>query len=402
MTGLFLFNSLFISLCIVLPNTSSLSAQNQSLDNIKAAKEKSEKEIAYLNQLLSETANSKTVSLNKLTIAQKKIAESQKLVGTLNQEVHYLEQAMKENEKKRSALIEQKEILFSMYSKLIYGLWKRRNSTDKLVYLFASSDFNQAYRRYKYFEQIQDYSKRQLASVEKINDSLYFRNQELRRYAFQKMTTLTDIGKQNRDLIKQKEEANNLVKTLTKNEKDIKAKLKKEQDNRDRLAEQLSKLIAAQIKKSGSKTKDIKLTPKEKAISTDFSTNAGKLPWPVAEGVITEKFGITQHPDHKWVKISNGGISISTSKNSEVRSVFEGVVTTLYFMPGMNNVVIIQHGNYFTVYSNLIKVNVKEGQTVTMKQAIGTLAYDKDKGSVLNFQVWQNLNKQDPEWWLAK
>ncbi|MDL2231198.1 peptidoglycan DD-metalloendopeptidase family protein [Porphyromonadaceae bacterium OttesenSCG-928-L07] len=380
----------------------SITVSAQSINAIKKEKERSEKEIAYLNKLLGETANSKSASLNKLNILQEKILQSKKLLNTLHQEVSYQEKIIAKNEKKRTELLEKKEAMMDMYSKLIYGLWKKRDNTNKLMFIFSSSDFNQAYKRYKYFEQIQSYSKKQLAVIEQINDSLYYRNQEIKKYVEQKNTTLKEINQQNRELIIQQSNENGLIRELQKKEKEITKKLNNEQKNRNRLTNELNKLIAAQTKKSGSSSTQYKLTPEEKIISEDFSKNKGKLPWPVTQGIISEKFGINQHPVYSKVKMVNNGISITTSKNVEVRAIFKGVVSEILFMPGFNNVIIIRHGNYLTVYSNLIDVRVKKGQTVDTKETIGKVAYDEDKGSIINFQVWHNTEKQNPEFWLAK
>ena len=171
---------------------------------------------------------------------------------------------------------------------------------------------------------------------------------------------------------------------------------------RKRLADQLNKLIEAQIKKSGGTDGKYKLTPEEKIISTDFAKNKGRLPWPVVEGIISEKFGIKKHPLYQRVEIINSGINITTPKNSEVRSVFNGVVSEIYYTPEMNNVVVVRHGSYMTVYANLSDVYVKRGDKISTKGTIGKIANDVDKGSVLNFQVWEDLNKMNPELWLVK
>lgn len=374
----------------------------QSINSIKKDKEKSEKEIAYLNKLLEEAKNDKTVSVEKLKILQQKIVQSKKLISSLRQEVKYLENQIGRNEIRIAELTADKQSTLSMYSKLIYGLWKKRNKTNKLMFIFASSDFNQAYNRYKYFEQIQSYSKRQLMLISQMNDSLNVKNAELKKYITLKNTALNDIDTKNRDLVSQQESENKLIRDLQKKEKDIVRKLQTETKNRQRLERELNKLIASQAKKSGGTSSKYKLTPEEKLLSDDFAKNKGKLPWPVTQGFISEKFGISPHPVYKHVVTTNNGVNITSSKNAEVRAVFNGVVTDISLMPGFNNTVIIRHGNYLTVYTNLVYVNVKKGEKVSTKQVIGKVAHDNEKGSVLLFQVWNNLEKQNPELWLAK
>lgn len=373
----------------------------QSIQDIKKEKEKSEKEIAYLNKLLNEARNNKNVSLTRLNIIQKKIIQSKKIISSLEKEVLFFEGQMKENEIRLTELTRTRESMLDLYSKLIYNLWKKKDNTTKLMFIFSSSDFNQAYYRYKYFEQIQSYSKRQLVQISRLNDSLYVRNMQLKEYVNQKNAALKEIDLKNADLLVQQKNESQFVRELQSKEKNIIRKLQNEQKNRNRLAKELNKLIASQTKKSGSSTSAYKMTPEEKLLSEDFAKNKGKLPWPVNQGVISEKFGVNVHPVYKRVEMLNNGINISTLKNAEIRTVFNGVISEILFMPGFNNVIIIQHGNYFTVYSNLADIVVKKGQKVSTKQIIGKIAYDNENGSVLNFQIWKNMDKLDPESWLA-
>lgn len=373
----------------------------QSIQDIKKEKEKSEKEIAYLNKLLNEARNNKNVSLTRLNIIQKKIIQSKKIISSLEKEVLFFEGQMKENEIRLTELTRTRESMLDLYSKLIYNLWKKKDNTTKLMFIFSSSDFNQAYYRYKYFEQIQSYSKRQLVQISRLNDSLYVRNMQLKEYVNQKNAALKEIDLKNADLLVQQKNERQFVQELQSKEKNIIRKLQNEQKNRNRLSKELNKLIASQTKKSGSSTSAYKMTPEEKLVSEDFAKNKGKLPWPVNQGVISEKFGVNVHPVYKRVEMLNNGINISTLKNAEIRTVFNGVISEILFMPGFNNVIIIQHGNYFTVYSNLADIVVKKGQKVSTKQMIGKIAYDNENGSVLNFQVWKNMDKLDPESWLA-
>ena len=148
-------------------------------------------------------------------------------------------------------------------------------------------------------------------------------------------------------------------------------------------------------------TEYMKLTPEEKLISDDFAKNRGKLPWPVEQGFVSEKFGVNVHPVFKQVKLNNAGITITTSRNADVRAVFKGVVTEIMFIPGDNNVVIVRHGNYLTVYSNLVEIFIKKGDTVNVKQKIGKLAVSSGNNSTLNFQVWRDKDNLDPQLWLT-
>lgn len=379
----------------------------QSVTTVRKQKEKTEKEISYLNKLLQDAAKNKNVSTEKLNILQEKIAQSKKLLNSLNQEVNYLQENISRNELRISELEAEKNSMLDLYSKLVYSTWKKRNKTDKLMFIFSSADFNQAYNRFKYFQQIQEYSGRQLELIHQVNDSLNMKNQDLKQLMGQKNIVLNTIHVKSKELESEKLKENSYVTELQKKEKELKRRLQKQIQDRERLAKQLNKLISQQIKKGKDSSSGSRLTPEEKLISDDFARNKGKLPWPVIEGFISKKFGLSTDPVHKLVKMFNYGVDITTSKNAQVRAVFSGVVTQIGFISGGNNVVVIQHGDYFTVYPNLIKVTVKQGDKVNTKDILGTVNYDSEEGSILNFQIWKITGKTEPdklnpEQWLAK
>lgn len=384
----------------------SLNVFSQSIEDIKKQKEKAEKEIVYLNKLLKDADKNKAVSTEKVNILQEKIVQSERVLHSLSQELAYLKKDISDNESRIAELERRKESLLGMYANLVYETWKKRDKIDKLMFIFSSSDFNQAYNRFRYFQQIQDYSKRQLKLIGQVNDSLNIRNNELNHLVAQKNDLMVTINTKNQELESERAKENRYVAELRKKEKDLKKKLEAEMQKRQRLAKELNRLITQQTKKASSKNNG-QLTPEQKLISDDFAKNKGRLPWPVAEGFISEKFGVSVHSLHKYLKISNDGIDITTSKGAEVRSVFKGVVLDICFFPGLNYMVVIQHGNYFTAYPNLLDVKVKKGDTVETKQVLGKIGHDNEKGSVLNFQIWQNVGKSqlvklNPELWLAK
>ena len=376
----------FLGILLVLFFSLEINVSAQSISDIKKQKAKTEKEIAYLNSLL-----------------RQKIQQSKKLLSSLNQEVGLIQNNISANEQRIKELEENKKSMLDLYAKLVYGSWKKRNKTDKLMFIFSSADFNQAYNRFKYFQQIQEYSKRQLHMIQAVNDSLDVKNKELKDLFAQKNTALNEIGVQSKELESEQLKENQYIAQIQKKEKDFRKKLQAEMQKRQRLAKQLDKLIANQIKKSGSTTSTYKLTPEEQLVSNDFAKNKGKLPWPVTEGFISEKFGVFNHSIHKLVEVASRGIGITTSKNAEVRSVFQGVVSVAMYMNDIDSyVVIIRHGSYFTVYINLQEVKVNQGDVVKTKQVIGKVAHDEEKGSVLNFEVFKDTEKLNPELWLAK
>ena len=354
-----------------------------------------------MNKLLENARKDKSSTIQKVSIINQKIDKGKEMIQSLMNEVNYLDGQIKKNESVKYGLESDKQRMLEFYSKMVYETWKKRNESDKLIYIFSSSSFAQAYARYKYFEQVQDYSKRQIQLIEQTNDSLTAINRELSKLIILKSETQSKITSQNNQLIREQNEANTYIADLKKKEKELLRKLNIEIKNRERFKKELEKLIAAQAKKSGSKNSTYKLTPEEKLISDDFAKNRGKLPWPVEQGLVSEKFGVNVHPVFKQVKLNNAGITITTSRNADVRAVFKGVVTEIMFIPGDNNVVIVRHGNYLTVYSNLVEIFIKKGDTVNVKQKIGKLAVSSGNNSTLNFQVWRDKDNLDPQLWLT-
>ena len=188
----------------------------QSINSIKKQKEKSEKEIVYLNKLLKEAMSNKSVSTEKLNILRQKIVESRKLLSVLNQEMKYLQGNIAGNEKRISELESEREAMLDLYAKLVYGSWKKRNKVDKLMFIFSSSDFNQAYNRFKYFQQIQEYSKRQLHLIRQVNDSLNRRNQNLKDLLVQKDAVANTINHRNQELESEQVKENQYMTQLRK------------------------------------------------------------------------------------------------------------------------------------------------------------------------------------------
>jgi len=375
----------------------------QNIETLKKNKQKSEKEIEYLNKLLKEAKKDKYVSLNKLSLLKRKIKSGKSLQNSLNKEVNVFESMISSNQIKIDELLRQKNNMLILYSKLIYTNWKTSKSTSSLYFLLSSDNFKQAYRRYRYLMQIKDYSELQLNYILNINDSLEIVNSSLNSLISKKNISLNKIDKNNRDLELQQLTHDKYIKKLRQKESSINRKLKLENSNRKKFEIELKKLIASEVKKSGgSKKGKYILTHNEKILSDKFILNRGKLPWPVKQGIITEHFGTNIQESHHFVRLNNDGINITTSKNADVYSIFKGKVTSVLLVPGSNNTVIIRHGNYLTVYVNLSKVTVRKDDYVSTGQKIGTIAFDNEKGSVLKFQLWKDFNKYDPENWLAK
>lgn len=381
-------------------------------------KEKIENDIAYTNKLLAETKKNKQISLNQLIILNNKINQREELITTINSEIGSIDERIQTNQKETSKLSAQVKKIKEAYARMIFYAYKNRSAYARLMYLFASSNINQAFRRLEYLKQYARYRKKQAENIMNATDLLNEKVSELKSIKTSKSTLLKTKESEKTELAQEKEEKNTSVKTLMKKEKELRATIKQKEKEAKKLQQSIEAIIAEEIKKATTNNnsttqnnnsttsnnsttiKELGLTDKEIALSTSFCNNKGKLPWPTEKGIVTSTFGIYTHPVLN-IKIKNNGIDITTTAGSKARAVFEGKVTGVINIPGFNKAVIIRHGEYLTVYSNLSEVSVKTGDLVTVKQEIGSIATDAEESKTeLHFEVWYGKTPTDPVNWL--
>lgn len=387
-------------------------------EKLQDDKKKLEQDIAYTNKLLSETKKNKQVSLNQLIILNNKINQREELISTINNELSDIESSIgkntKETEKLNNNLLELKQ----EYAKMIIFAYKNRNAFTRLMFIFASSDFNQAYLRLKYLKQYTQYRKKQATQIVRTGQLLTSKISELINIKSGKTKLLTNQEKEKLTLNEEKKEKNSSVKKLQDKEKELVNTIKQKEKESKKLKQAIENIIAEEIKKAAEKSKttttttntntktivksEITLTPEEVVVSNSFVSNKGKLPWPSEKGIVTSTFGKHPHPILGGITIQNNGIDISTSNGAKARAVFEGKVTGVISIPGANKAVIVRHGEYLTVYSNLESVYVKTGDKVKIKQEIGLIYTDTDESKTeLHFEIWNGKILTDPLGWLS-
>jgi septal ring factor EnvC (AmiA/AmiB activator) len=337
---------------------------------------------------------------------------------------------MAEIQKAQTDLFKQLKSLQTEYSETIYRESKNSSKLTKMGFLFSSASINDLFLRYKYLEQYTENRKYQLLQIKKIGEMLKQRQRTLleKKITQQNLINIVKIEAKSLEALKEKQDL--IVRDLNSKESDLKEELEKSKAALASLNSIISKAIEreqnARKVPASRKEKQTELTEREKKIlneretksnakkenssentesrttkiiNKNFGANKSKLSWPV-DGFVSDKFGIKNHPVLKGLKIDNNGIDIQASPNAPVRAVFEGIVLDISQIPGLNNVVAIQHGDYYTVYANLESVNVNINQQVNLRQQIGTVAY-KDGSPEINFQIWHNFNKLNPEPWLG-
>jgi murein hydrolase activator len=402
---------LIIVLLLFFSVAATLAQQDRS--KLEQDKKKVEEEIEYTNRLLDQTRQNRQNSINEVVILNKKISKREELIQTINDQVRLVELQMALVQDSISLLEKDLENLKDEYAKMIYYSYKNKNIYDRLIFILASEDFNQAYQRMKYFEQYNEYRKKQALLIQVKQKRLEIKMEEMAAIRNQKNTLLTGEERQRQQLTLEREEKNKSVQVLSKKEKELQKTLKEKEAAARKLQQAIENIIAEEIRlanerasKPGSTTEKsglFSLTPEERILSDNFMSNRGSLPWPLEKGIISSTFGEHPHPVLKNVKTRNNGIDLLTETGAEARTIFSGVVTRVMNVPNNNNVVIIRHGEFLTVYSNLDQVYVKIGEKVTIKQKIGTIFTNKtDSKTELHFEMWQSKTLLNPEEWLAK
>lgn len=402
-----MFKSLKLSLffaAIVLLISSSVSAQD--ISKLKKQKEKNAKDIAYTQKLLKNTQKKKNFSLGLLSVLNRKISLQEKLIRNIQKELDYTDSKIGKTKKDISTLEKKYEKLKNQYEKLILYAHRQKNSRDKLMFLFASKDFNQAYMRYKYLQQFSEFTRKRGEDLVETKVDLDLKLDGLKLAKKEKQVLLALNTKASNNLSSQKSQQSSVLSQLKKKERTLRRNLRTQRNNDKKLENKIRKIIADQArlaKKKKNTSGAYGLTPEEKVLGVKFGQNKGKLPWPTPTGFISQKFGQHAHPVLKHVRVNNDGVDITTKPESICRAVFKGEVTHILSMPGLNMVVIVKHGSYMTVYSNLAKVKVKKGDLVSAKEQIGVVYTDeKENQTILKFQMWKETNKLNPASWLLK
>ncbi|MBI3500312.1 MAG: peptidoglycan DD-metalloendopeptidase family protein [Bacteroidetes bacterium] len=370
-------------------------------------KQELQKEIEYQNKLLDEVKKNKNRSMIQLAILNNKISRQQELIATLNKEIDLIEGTISETKENILQKESELKILKNDYAKIIFASYKNRDSYSRLMFLFASQDFNQALQRIKYMEYYTEARKKQAGLIEDTQRQLQTKKQELENRKEMQSKALSQKEIETVTLSKQKKDKEETLTDLQKKEKNIRTEIQKKKEQSEKLRKAIEKVIESEIKKSNAlaktETKKIVLTPEEKELSDNFESNKGKLPWPLSEGVITEQFGTHDHPDLPGIKINNNGINIGTNKGASVRAIFNGTVVAVASVGGLEGkVIILKHGEYLSVYSNLEEAYVKQGEKIKTKQSIGKVLTDDNSATELHFEIWKGQSMLNPEGWIVR
>lgn len=398
-------NKLLLSLLLLFLFLATATAQ-ESRSELESRRKQLQEDIEATARELSDTRKTRQATLNRFLILRRSIQQRQALIQTLEKEVSYTNQSIERTQIVLEALEGDLDRLKQEYSQLLRIALRHKLSQSYLQFLFSARSLNDAFQRWQYIRQYERYRKRQANLIQETQMTLQQKADELTVERAEKDSLLLEVKAQQSSMETELQDKNRLLVSLQSDEK----RLADELAEQERAVAELNQLIENVIRKEmlakrkRARTPDaLENTPEtpstDAALSAGFADYRGRLPWPVSSGTIIKPFGVHPHPRLKSVKITNNGIDIRTEQQAPVRAVFEGTVAGTQFIPGYQNTVIIQHGQYYTVYSNLAEVFVKRGDIVQKAQQIGRLNSTKPE---VHFEVWREKNRLNPEQWVQR
>ncbi len=379
-------------------------AQNSKIKELENKRIQLKKEIKQINGLLIDNNKQTKIAYGDLENISIKINRNQDLIKITNEQINLLTTKISNNQEKLNELEIDVMKAKSDYSKMIYNSYKSRLKESRLMFLLSSENFLQALKRTQYMNQYSDNRRSYANKIEYNIATIKLINDTININILSKEQLLNENKLEEKKLSKEKTIQSNLIKGLKRKEKSYKNEIDKKQKLSNQLDKEIERLIKEAIKESNKNTSDnvFTLTPEAKLTAKNFLSNKGNLPWPVERGVIIQRFGLQPHPVVRTTKIKSNGIVIATTKNANVRSVFNGVVLSVLKFKSSNLTVLIQHGNYITAYKNLANVYVEKGQKVNSLQTIG-ITFDNDESkTTLQFSIFENTKALDPYLWIAK
>ena len=392
---------LFISLSL------GLKAQNyqERQKQLEAQKISIKKEIQQINNLINDSRKKSRGLADELEDIQLKISVRDRLIRINNSQVNNLNNIISNQNDRIADLEVDLKKLKDEYSKIVYSSYKKRSSEMKLMFLFASDNINQAFRRFQYFKQYSKYRKEQANKIVSLQEEISNNIDSLDKRKIEKQNVVKENQSVRQTLNQDRVQQNNLYNNLLKDQKNYAVEIQEKEKQARLIDNEIQKLIRLAIAESNNNnnSSNFALTPEGRLISSNFQSNKGRLPWPVREGVITRRFGTQPHPVVRTTTINSNGISIATSANSIAYSVFEGEVLSVYGFSGGNPGVLIRHGKYISNYQNLSSIFVKKGDKVMANDEIGIIFTNESTGkTVLKFNIFNELKPENPTIWLAR
>lgn len=377
----------------------SVSGQNKTKGELQKEKQRSVERIREVEKILNETTAKKKNTLGELSALNQRIIEQQKLISSIRKEISLLNGEIRENNGIIQVLDDDLAELKEEYAAMLFAAQKASNSTTRLTFLFSSESFDQLVMRLRYMEQYSETRKLQAELISQVQAELGQQVKVIEGKREEKNKLLKDCEHENDNLASLKKQHAGLVKTLEKEEKKLRRDLETTRKALAVLDRKINDIIKEEMEREALALKNNKSV--SVALSSSFEENKHKLPWPVSTGFISQGFGRQSHPILKGIILQNDGVNIQTKQNEKVKSVFDGEVRSVAFIPTFGSTVIINHGEYYSVYTGLKEVYVKTGQKVATSQEIGRIISNSEGISELRFQIRKKFTPLDPQAWLV-
>lgn len=379
----------------------------QTSNKLKQKEKELQKKIEDTKNLIKLTRNSEQLTIAELAILNHQIAYREELVLNINYQMRKIEEKIEDMELQILQLENNINILKDEYAKMLQYAYKNRNDEFNLFYVFSAESYSEAYKRMQYIDQYADYRSNQILKI-KETKALLDSNLVLLQIAKKEKEDVATMQEEEKaNFLKDKQDQQDALMKLKLNEQKYAAELATQQKEKKKLQAEINAAIEAEMEKMKKEKEGFSLTPEAATLAKSFTSNKGKLPWPVEKGAITTKYGKHQHKDYINVTTESKGVDITTEKGAEVRAIFSGSVSSVFTIPGAGKVVMVSHGNYRTVYANLQEVYVKKGDKVETKDKIGKLL-PSTAGDVseAHLEIWKissaGTNTENPELWIKK
>ncbi len=394
--------------CFLILTIGMAQTNNARQKALETQKKRLQQEIKQINTLLFNNNRKEKTVVSQVEDLDLKISVRNQLVKVNNQQANLLTRQINVNQRDISQLRAELESLKQDYADMVRKSYKSKSSQNRLMFLFSSADFLQAYKRIQYMKQYANFRKKQGEEIAQKTQTIQELNKTLLDQKRQKEALAAENRKIQETLVGERKAQQRLIRSLKNKSRSLSSEIRQKQRKAaaiDREIERLIKeAIAASNKAAGKTSKNaFALTPEAKLLAKNFIANKGKLPWPVEKGIVIQRFGTQPHPVVKTTTIKSNGVTIATSPKSIARAVFEGEVMTVLSFKGSNPTVLIKHGNYITTYKNIAKVYVKKGDKVKAKQPIGEVFTNPQTGkTTLQFSVFNGLIPQNPKQWVYR
>lgn len=381
----------------------SMLLNAQSRNELERRRAKAMDDIKLTNQLLHKTRESQRESYDNLLLINNKINTRRELIRHIKDEIKQVDERIKETEGIIESLEDDLIMLKDEYAKMIRIAWKNYNTSNNLMFLFSSESFNQSFLRFKHMQQLAAFRMRQFKAIDYVKHVLNVNIEKLAEVKEIKKELLAEEEGETRQLQSEQREQQSTITKLQSEEEQLRRKLREQQQQAEQLRKEIEKLITEETKRTSGAAGVYSLTPAEQIISANFGNNRGRLPWPVERGVIVGHYGKQQHPVLRNIEIDNKGIDIATTEGATAMAIFDGEVRHVVNLPGQHNAVIIRHGEYLSIYTNLENVFVSVGEKVCTRQQIGKIYTDKSENrTVVHIEIWKGSTTLNPVLWLSK